>query len=47
MSGSPTERFRRVDAIFDAALDLPTAEQVAFVERECAGDESLRAEVLG
>ena len=46
MSGSPTERFRRVDTIFDAALDLPTEEQTAFIERECGGDEALRAEVL-
>ena len=47
MTGSPTERFRRVDAIFDAALDLPVEEQAAFIDRECGGDESLRAEVLG
>jgi eukaryotic-like serine/threonine-protein kinase len=46
-SASPTDRFRRVDAIFDAALDLPTGEQTAFVDRECGGDERLRAEVLG
>ena len=47
MTGSPTERFRRVDAIFDAALDLPVEEQAAFIDRESGGDESLRAEVLG
>ena len=46
MSASPTERFRRVDTIFDAALDIPTEEHTAFIERECAGDEALRVEVL-
>ena len=33
VSASPTERFRRVDTIFDAALDLPDEEQTAFIER--------------
>jgi eukaryotic-like serine/threonine-protein kinase len=47
MSESPTERFRRVDAIFDAALDLPVGEQAAFVDLQSGDDESLRAEVLG
>ena len=46
MSTSPTDRFRRVDSIFDAAVDVPPGEQTAFVERECGGDEELRAEVL-
>jgi serine/threonine-protein kinase len=46
VSASPTERFRRVDTIFDAALDLPTEEQTGFIERECGGDEALRVEVL-
>jgi eukaryotic-like serine/threonine-protein kinase len=43
---SRTERFRRVDTIFDAALDVPLGEQTAFIDRECGGDEALRAEVL-
>jgi serine/threonine-protein kinase len=42
----PGDRFRRVDEIFDAALDLPPGEQTALIERECAGDEPLRLEVL-
>jgi eukaryotic-like serine/threonine-protein kinase len=46
MSGSETGRFQRVDAIFDAALDLPESERAAFVERECAGDVTLAVEVL-
>ncbi len=47
VSGSVAERFRRADAIFDAALDLPEAEQAAYVVRACGGDAELRAEVLG
>jgi serine/threonine-protein kinase len=46
VNGSPTERFRRVDAVFDAVLDLPTAEQPAFLDRACADDPELRTEVL-
>ena len=46
MSASPTDRFRRVDSIFDAAVDVPPEELTAFVDRECGGDEALRAEVL-
>jgi serine/threonine-protein kinase len=46
VSSSPTERFLRVDAIFDAALDLPPEEQTAFVDRTCRDDAELRAEVL-
>ena len=43
---TPNPSFRRVDAVFDAALDLPTAEQAAFVERACADDADVRKEVL-
>ena len=46
MNASPTDWFRRVDTVFDAAVDLPADQQAAVVERECAGDEALRAEVL-
>jgi serine/threonine-protein kinase len=46
VSASPTDRFRRVDTIFDAAVDVPTDEQTAFIDRACGGDEGLRAEVL-
>jgi serine/threonine-protein kinase len=46
VSASPTERFRRVDALFNDALDLPAGEQAGFIARECGEDEALRAEVL-
>jgi eukaryotic-like serine/threonine-protein kinase len=47
VSASPIDRFRRVDAIFDAVLDVPAGEQTAFVERACGGDTEMRADVLG
>src|SRR4051812_33627636 len=46
VSAFATEHFRRVDAVFDAVLDLPTTEQAAYVDRACAGDAGLRNEVL-
>ena len=46
MSVSPTSRFNRVDAVFDAAVDLPIDEQVAYVEQTCGDDPELRAEVI-
>jgi hypothetical protein len=39
------ERWRQIDMIFKAALELPAGERAAFLERACAGDEALRAEV--
>jgi eukaryotic-like serine/threonine-protein kinase len=45
MPEPPADRFRRADALFDAALDLPGAEQDAFIERLCAGDPELGREV--
>jgi tetratricopeptide (TPR) repeat protein len=45
MGGSSAERFRRADAVFDAALDLAGDDRQAFVERACAGDPELRADV--
>jgi serine/threonine-protein kinase len=47
VSASPTARFNRVDSVFDAAVDLPIDEQVAYVEQACADDPELRAEVIG
>ena len=35
----------KVEAIFSAALGLPDAERAAFLEKECAGDAALLAEV--
>jgi serine/threonine-protein kinase len=38
-------RWRRVDALLDAALDLEPHERGAWLDRACAGDGELRAEV--
>ncbi|HUQ80950.1 MAG TPA: serine/threonine-protein kinase [Gemmatimonadaceae bacterium] len=46
MSDSPQERFRRVDEIFEAALDLGPDERAAHVARACGDDVALRTEVL-
>jgi hypothetical protein len=40
------ERWRQIDGIFKAALELTDGERAAFVSRACGGDEELRAEVL-
>ena len=37
--------FARVDAVFDAALDLPPNDRAAYVERACGDDSALRAAV--
>src|SRR5829696_2001232 len=39
------ERWRLVAAILDDALELQAAEQAAYLERTCGGDERLRSEV--
>jgi serine/threonine protein kinase/Tol biopolymer transport system component len=39
------ERWRQIDEIFETALELPADERAAFIERACAGDLGLRAEV--
>ena len=44
-SASPTDRFRRIDAMFDAALDLSPEEQVAFLAGAAGEDADLREEV--
>lgn len=46
MSASPIDWFRRVDAIFDAVLDLPAGERLAFIDRACGDDAALRADVI-
>ncbi|MBD3298756.1 MAG: protein kinase, partial [candidate division Zixibacteria bacterium] len=40
-----TNRWKRVQELFDAVIDLPADERAAFLERKCAGDDELRAEV--
>ena len=39
------ERWQRIDALFDAALDRPTEERDAFLAEACDGDAELRCEV--
>lgn len=41
----PDPRVERVIALFDAALELPRSERVAFLQRECAADSELLREV--
>lgn len=38
-------RWQQIKALLGAALDLPRADRAGFLDRECAGDTSLRAEV--
>jgi serine/threonine protein kinase len=40
-----TDRWRRVRDLFDEAVELPPAEQAAFLDELGAGDEGLRGEV--
>jgi serine/threonine protein kinase len=40
------DRWRQVEELYDAALELPVAERAAFVETACAGDEELRRELV-
>ena len=42
----PTDRYRRIDAVFDALLDLPRDEQMAYLDRTVSDDPELYAEVL-
>jgi Tol biopolymer transport system component len=40
-----SERWRRVEALYHAALALPASARPAFLREECAGDERLQQEV--
>ncbi|MFN2533034.1 MAG: serine/threonine-protein kinase, partial [Pyrinomonadaceae bacterium] len=40
------DRWRQIDELLQAALDLESAERSAFLERVCGGDENLKTEVL-
>src|SRR5215207_9733595 len=43
---TPTiERWRQIEKIFDAALDLPPELRAAFLDRSCARDHDLRENV--
>ncbi len=39
------ERYRRMDAIFEAALDLPPGERTAFLDTACGEDRELRQSI--
>ncbi|MEM8559809.1 MAG: serine/threonine-protein kinase, partial [Bacteroidota bacterium] len=39
------DRWQRVEAVFEQALERPPAERAAFLDRACADDADLRAEV--
>ena len=43
---SEAGRFRHVDALLDAALDMPAAKRGEFAERVCGDDVALRRELL-
>ncbi|HUF70820.1 MAG TPA: serine/threonine-protein kinase [Longimicrobiales bacterium] len=46
MTGGPgAERRRRIEAVFEAALDVSPEDRPALLERECGGDAGLRDEV--
>jgi len=39
------ERWQQIEAIFQTAVDLKTADRAAFIGKACAGDEELKSEV--
>ncbi len=39
------DRWKQIDALFDAVLEIPKNEREAFLSEKCAGDEILRREV--
>ena len=39
------DRFRQIDALFDAALELPDSERGAWLDQACGTDTGLRSEV--
>src|SRR3954468_10235475 len=47
MTVSPaSNRYAKVDAVFDKVLELPTSEQAGYIDRTCSEDPALRDEVL-
>ena len=38
-------RWKRIDELLDAVLELPSGERAAYLERACGGDDELRREV--
>jgi eukaryotic-like serine/threonine-protein kinase len=45
LSVPPSERWKRVEILYHAALQRPRGERAAFLGEACAGDEPLRLEV--
>jgi eukaryotic-like serine/threonine-protein kinase len=45
LSVHPSERWKRVEILYHAALQRPRGERAAFLGEACAGDEALRLEV--
>ncbi|HEX8195797.1 MAG TPA: protein kinase [Pyrinomonadaceae bacterium] len=39
------ERWRKIEEIFDAAIDLPPSERSSFLDEACQNDEELRREI--
>jgi len=39
------ERWQRLEALYDAAVELPPAERARFLDEQCRGDEDLRREL--
>ncbi len=42
----PNDRWTTIEALFDAASALPPGDRAAFLDQNCQGDATLRAEVL-
>ena len=47
MTAPDADRWQRIQALFEAALEVPAGEQRAFVAARCEGDAELALEVLG
>jgi eukaryotic-like serine/threonine-protein kinase len=41
-----SERWKKIDELFDAVLNLPESQRQTFLSKECEGDEDLKNEVL-
>ena len=39
------DRWRKIEALYEAALEVEPAQRPGFLEESCSGDESLRHEV--
>jgi len=43
--GTKTDRWNRIQDIFQRALELPSSERSEYLARACGDDEELRSEV--